>query len=192
MGHHQHGHAAVCQGPHDGEDLAHHLRVQGGGGLVEQQYLRVHGQSPGDGHTLLLAAGDLPGLGVDIGGHAHLLQVIHGALLSIHLVLLEHLHLAYHTVFQHGHVVEQVEGLEHHTHPGTVLGGVDAPARHIVSVVEDLAGGGRLQQIDAPQQRGLAGAGGADNGDDVALVHGKVNISQHFVLAKCLGEVPDL
>ena len=42
------------------------IGVQSAGGLVTQQYLRVGGQSPGNGNALLLAAGELgwvcPGL----------------------------------------------------------------------------------------------------------------------------------
>ena len=75
MGDHQHGHAVLRQRLHDAQHLAHHFRVQRGGGLVEQQHLRVHGQGAGDGHPLLLAAGDLPGLGIDVGGHTHLFQI---------------------------------------------------------------------------------------------------------------------
>ena len=48
---------------HDGEHLADHFGVQGRGRLVEEQHLRVHGQGAGDGHALLLAAGELPGAG---------------------------------------------------------------------------------------------------------------------------------
>ena len=155
----------------------------------ETQDFRVHGQGPGDGHPLLLAAGDLPGLGVDIGGHAHLFQIVHGAPAGVLPVLLQDLHLAHHAVFQHGHVVEQVEGLEHHAHVRAVVGGVDAPAGHVLTVIEDLPGGGRLQQVDAPQQGGLAGAGGSDDGDDISLVHSKVNVPQYLVGAEGLGKV---
>ena len=178
--------------PHDLQHLAYHLRVQGGGGLVEQQHLRVHGQGPGDGHPLLLAAGDLPWLGVDVGGHAHLFQIAQGAPAGVLLVLLQHLHLAHHAVFQHGHVIEQVKGLKHHTHMGAVGGGVDAPARHVLPVVQDLPGGGGLQQVDAPQQGGLAGAGGADDAGDVSPGYREVDVPQHFVAAERFGQVVDL
>ena len=40
------------------------LGVQGRGGLVAEEQLRVRGQGPGDGDALLLAAGELGGIGV--------------------------------------------------------------------------------------------------------------------------------
>ena len=75
---------------------------------------------------------------------------------------------------------------------GAVLRGIDAPARHVGTVVEDLAAAGGLQQVDTPQQRGLAGAGSADDGNNVALLDGEVNIPQNLMGAKGLAEVTDL
>ena len=75
---------------------------------------------------------------------------------------------------------------------GAVLRGIDAPARHVGTVVEDLAAAGGLQQVDTPQQRGLAGAGSADDGNNVALLDSKVNIPQNLMGAEGLAEVTDL
>ena len=176
VGDDQHGHALLGQLLHDGEDLAHHFRVQGGGGFIEEQHFRVHSQGPGDGHPLLLAAGYLPGLGVDVGGHAHLVQVFHGGSSGLFFIALQDLDLAHHTVFQYGHVVEEVEGLEYHAHMGPVFRLVDTPAYYILAVVKDLSGGGSFQQVDTAQERTLAGAGSTDDGGHVAGVDGKINI----------------
>ena len=192
MSHHQHGHALLGQVLHDGEDFSHHLRVQGGGGFVEQQHLRLHGQGPGNGHPLLLAAGDLPGLGLDVRRHAHLFQILHGPLPGGLLVLFQYLDLPDHAIFQHGHVVEQVEGLEHHAHMGAVLGGIDLGTGDVLAAVEDLAAGGGLQQVDAPQQGALAGAGGTNDAGDIAFFHGEIDVPQHFVAAEGLAQMPDL
>ena len=43
------------------------------------------------------------------------------ALSGLILAALQHLDLAHHAVFQHGHIVEQVEGLEHHAHVAAVF-----------------------------------------------------------------------
>ena len=43
----------------DVEDLAHHLRVEGGGDLVEEEDLGVHHEGAHDGDALALAAGEL-------------------------------------------------------------------------------------------------------------------------------------
>src|SRR6266540_7196595 len=39
VAHHQHGHAAALELAHDVEDAAHELRIERGGGLVEQHHL---------------------------------------------------------------------------------------------------------------------------------------------------------
>ena len=59
MGDDDHGHAVLGERLHDVQHLADHLGVEGAGGLVEEHDLRVHAQGPDDGHTLLLAAGEL-------------------------------------------------------------------------------------------------------------------------------------
>ena len=51
-----HRHARLGQLADDVEHLGHELRVEGGGDLVEQQQVRLHGQRADDGHALLLAA----------------------------------------------------------------------------------------------------------------------------------------
>ena len=43
-------------------------------GSSKQKHVRLHGQSPGDGHPLLLAAGELVGIVARPVGQAHLLQ----------------------------------------------------------------------------------------------------------------------
>ena len=47
---------------HDVEDVADQLRVERRGRLVEEHQLRLHRQRAGDGHALLLAAGELRGV----------------------------------------------------------------------------------------------------------------------------------
>ena len=188
----EHGHALVGKTLHDGEDLADHLGVERARRFVEQEDLRVHGQRAGDGHALLLAAGELAGLGVDIGGHADLFKIAHGLLVRLVFAAAENLHLADHAVFEDGHVVEEIEGLEDHADVGAVFGGVDALAGDVFAVVEDLAARRGLEQVDAAQERRFAGAGGADDGDDVALADGKVDIAQDLVRAEGLAQVPDL
>ena len=59
MGHAQHGHAFMGKFDHDIEHLIDHFRIERGGRLVEQHDLRLHGERSGDGHALLLAAGQL-------------------------------------------------------------------------------------------------------------------------------------
>ena len=192
MGDHDHGGALPGQVPHNGKHLAHHFRVQGGGGLIKEQKLRIHGQGPGYGHPLLLAAGDLPGPGVDIGSHAHLFQVLHGPLFRLCPAFFQHLRLAHHAVFQHGHIGKQIKGLKHHSHMGPVLRSPDALAVYLLPMKENVPGGGGLQQVHAPQEGGLTGAGGADDAGHIPLVHREINVPEHLVAAKGFGQVVHL
>ena len=109
MRHDEHGHALVRKILHDGEHLADHFRVKGARRLVEQKHLRVHGKCARNGDTLLLAAGELTRLGVDVGRHADLFEIPHGLLLRLGLTAAKHLHLADHAVFQDGHIIEQIK-----------------------------------------------------------------------------------
>ena len=51
---------------HHVEHLADQLRVERRGGLVEEHELRLHGQGAGDGDALLLPAGELRRVGVQL------------------------------------------------------------------------------------------------------------------------------
>ena len=83
VGHDDHGHTFLCQLLHDVQDLADHLRVQGGGRLVEEHELGLHGQGANDGDALLLAAGELVGVGVGLLHQVHALQQLHGQLVGL-------------------------------------------------------------------------------------------------------------
>ena len=74
MGHDDHGGAAAGQVLDDVEDLADQLRVERRGGLVEEQHLGLQGERAGDGDALLLAAGELPRVGVRLLGQPDPLQ----------------------------------------------------------------------------------------------------------------------
>ena len=158
MGNDDHGHALFCQRLDNLQYLADHLRVQRGCGLIEQQQLRLHAERPGNGYTLLLAAGQLCRSGVDVSAHAHLFQIFFRGLLRLCLILfVDDLH-ADHAVFQHVHVGKQVEGLEYHTYFGTELVLILRFVGNLFSLEHDLAAGGFLQHIDTAEQCGFTGS----------------------------------
>ena len=59
--------------------------------------------------------------------------------------------------------------LEDHAHLLAQLVDVDLFLRDIDAVEQDRSARRRLQQVQAAQERALAGAGGADGRDDIAL-----------------------
>ncbi len=70
MGDHAHGHSFAGQIGHDIQHFTDHLRVKGRCGLVKEHDLRRHGKAPGNGHPLLLAAGELGRICVCLVGEA--------------------------------------------------------------------------------------------------------------------------
>ena len=183
MGHHHHGHAGLRQLLHDLQYLAHHLGVEGGGGLVEQHDLRLHGQRPDDGHALLLSAGQLGGPVVGTVGQAHALQEGHGLLLGLRPGLLLDLAGGHGQVVQHRLVGKQVEVLEHHAHLLAVQGQIHLFAGDVHAVEDDRAGRGLFQQVQASQECALAAAGRPDDGHHVALADVRGHAVQRLDIA---------
>ena len=177
VGDHQHGDAGVGQLLHQFQNLAHHFGVEGAGGLVEQDHVRVHGKGTGNGNALLLAAGKALGVGVGLVGQAHAGQQLIGLVGNGLLILELEQGGGQLKVFLHGQVGEEVEVLEHHAH--LLAHSVDVGFIHLGALKFDAAGGGDLQPVQAAQEGGLAAAGGADQADHVAAVDVDINALQH-------------
>ena len=78
MGDDDHGGLSVGEVAQDTEDFAGQLRVEGAGGLIEAEDVRVERQRAGDGHPLLLTAGELVGVVACPLRQAHLGQQVTG------------------------------------------------------------------------------------------------------------------
>ena len=195
MGHHQHGHALLRQLPHDGKHLVGELRIQRGGGLVEEDDLRPGGKRPGNGHPLLLAAGELAGIIAAPVRHAHLGEHLHPQLLRLGLWDLPDHDQAFRHILQGGLVEKKIIVLKDKGGLLPELG--DLPlggAIHLQRLpVEDHGPPvGPLQKVDAPQQRGLAGAAWPQNGNDIPLLHGKAHALEDLGPAKGFVDITEL
>ncbi len=62
--HDDHRHVLVGKRADHAQHLAGQKRIERGGRLVEKEDFRLHRQRAGDGHALLLPAGELIGVGV--------------------------------------------------------------------------------------------------------------------------------
>ena len=154
VGHHQHGGALLVQ---LGEQL-HHLqsvlRVEVTRRLVGKNQLRVHHHSTGDGHALLLSAGELLGevVGAMRDGHAaqHLLHALLPLFLRYTEIGQRQLH-----VFLHVQLVNQVEALEHKAYLTLAHSRALALLQraHLLSVEPIPAGSGIVEQAQDVQQR---------------------------------------
>ena len=137
------------------------LQVQGAQGFVQQEHLRLVDQRPGDGHPLLLSAGEGVHVALAIAPQVHQLQ--HGFYPAADLCLGHLFQLqAKGDVVKYVQVGEQGVFLEHRVHPALVRGQLgDVPA-----LEEHLPGGGGFKPADDPQGGGFAAARGPQQGDE--------------------------
>ena len=202
MGDDDHGGLLLRQVADDPQHFSRQLRVQGGGGLVKAQNVRMQRQSPGNGHPLLLAAGELVGIVARPVGKTHLGQQLPSGGLNVRLTLAATLlcqQLPGQCDVLQGRVLgEQVEVLEHKAEVEALgadllflLGGrVRSVKNHIV-----VDGNGStircFQKVQTPQQRGFAAAGGPDDGEGLPLFQGKADVIEYFGGAEMLFDVVD-
>nr|GEU28124.1 hypothetical protein [Tanacetum cinerariifolium] len=136
--------------------------------FVHQQHLRFHGQRAGDAHPLLHAARDFVRALRFRRRQPHQCQSGHGALaqLRFRFRLAEHAFDAEMDVFVAGEPRQQRMVLEHHRALRRRSGDFAAGAQqHAVA--------GEQQPGDEVQQRRLAAARVADQGDEFSLAHGE-------------------
>ena len=153
-------------------------RVERAGGLVAQKHLGIGGQRPGNGHALLLAAGQLRRIGVRLVGQPDDLQQLLDALVGLGLGHAGDLQRIA-DVARDGLLHQQVELLKDHAH--ALAHGAQVLLVHrqnVLSVDEDAALGRRVQAVDAADQRGLARAAHADDAVNIALAYGQTHVVQ--------------
>ena len=92
-------------------------------------------------------------------------------------------------VFEHVHVVEQVELLEHHAHAAAVQVDIDLSVYEVRALEVDGAARRVLQHVQAAQKGAFAAARRPDDGDLFALLDLIGDIVQHGQLAELFGEV---
>ena len=171
------------------------MAVQVAGGLVSQDDSGLGDQRPGDGHPLLLAAGEVAGIA---GQLALQIQKAHD-LPEEGLVLL----LAVQTdgeddVLIGSEVGDQVVILKDETDPLAAEDGEVLVPKVLQLEVVHLHGaaGGPVQPAQHVQQGGLAGAGGADDGHELPRLYGQGDVVQGLhqagVLTILLGQVGGL
>ena len=159
-------------------------QIQGAQRLVQQQDLGLVDQGPGDGHPLLLAAGELGDLSVLKAPEADDVQHLLDPPVDLHGVKLG-------DAQAEGNVVVDVQMGEE----GVALeDGVDLPAvgRQIVdllTVKQHLARRRRQKSADDPQGRGLAAARGPQQRQKFMVVDVEIDAVQHRLPVKFHGQI---
>ena len=151
-------------------DLNARLTVQRAGGLVGQQDVGVVDEGAGDGHALHLAAGHLGGVLVELVAEADLLERLGGPAAPLGPRNAGdgqgQLHIGQHRLMR-----DEVVALEHEA-DGVVAVGVPVAVGVLFggdAVDDEVAAVIAVQAADDVQQRGLAGAAGAEDGDEFAV-----------------------
>ena len=165
------------------EDRLRGVRVKGAGGLVAQEVFRPRRQGAGNGHALLLTAGELRGVGLCAVGQTDEFEQFLSA--RLRLVALDARDLEREAdVAQHRALLEQVEALEDHADVLPRLEQIaSAELRHVAPVDAHRAGGRPLEEVDAAHERALSGAAQADNAEDLPVLDAQVHIPQRVDVA---------
>lgn len=160
----------VLQGLEFQLHLLAQLCVQGTEGFVEQQHPGAADQSPGEGDPLTLAAGELCGTSGAVALQADPGERRAGLPQPLGLGHLADLQ-GVGDVLLHRHVREEGVVLE----DGVDVAFEGGEAGDVLPGEFDPSLGGRLETGDQPQHRGLARAGGAEHGEELAVAHGQVD-----------------
>jgi len=174
---------------HHDQHLADELGVERRGDLVEEHDVRIHHQSPGDRHSLLLPARELVREPVRLLLEPDALEKAAGARLGLRTPLLADATRGEREVVDHAQVRKQVELLKDDSDALPNGRNVDALARDLVSLEEDSSRIDRLEQVDAAQKRALAAAARADDDEDFARSHLQVDAVENEEVAEALANV---
>ena len=192
VGHEQHRLLGLfVQSPQPAPQLDAHLRIERTERFVEQEHARVDRQCTRQRDTLLLPARQLVGIAVAVFGQLHQRQQLVDPPADGRLVGTTRPRTAAQAerhVAGDVHVLEERVMLEDEAdvafaqaQPGRVV-----VAEHHVAAV-------RVQQpCDDPQQRGLAGAGGAEQRDEFSRCDVQVDVVQRRDAGVVLGELSDV
>ena len=151
----------------------------------------MQGQRTGNGHALLLAAGELVGVMVCPVRQTHLSQKLQSGGFDIGFAFaasfLGQQFSGQRDILEGGVLGEQVEVLEYQAEMETLgpdllfllRGGVSSVKDHI-SIDGDDAAVGFFQKIQAPQQGSLTAAGGTDDGQGLSFFQRKTDVVEHL------------
>ena len=184
MGYNDHGKPFVCQVSHNLQNLTYHLWIQCRCRLIKEQDFRFHSKCSCNCHTLLLTAGKLFRLSINIWCHSNLFQIIQCFFLSLFFTFFQDLFLTDGTVFQGSHIVKQVKVLENHSYLGTILRDIYIFTGNVCSMIIYLTARGCFQHIQAAKQSGFTGTGGSDNTGYITSAYREVDVAQNLITSK--------
>ena len=176
MAHVEHGNGQLpVQGLQPGQDLRLACLIQGCQGLVQQQQGGIYRQSPGNGHPLLLAAGQMVRLPVQQAFQA---QQLHCPVQGRPAAILWQTAQAVFDIAPHVQVGKQAGLLEHVTQGTAMRRQEDLLVLPQSMAYLQMAPGLRLQAGNGPQQGGLATARRAEQGGNAPRRQVEVHVQR--------------
>src|SRR5262249_32843272 len=151
------------------EHLADELRIERRGRLVEKDRLRLHRQRSRYGHALLLAAGELRRVSVELFPQSYLDEQRFGLLPRVGTRRVFHVHRTLHHVLQRRAMRKKIKALKHHADFAANRMDRLALAVHRLAIDRHLTLVVALEAVDATKQCGLARPRGADDAYDLAF-----------------------
>ena len=187
----QHRHASRRELADHVENLRDELRVERARDLVQEEKLRLHREGARDRDALLLAAREPVGVLVPLVREPEALEQAGRVRLRLGARQPPRLARRERHVLEHRHVGEEVERLEDDPDPAAHDVDIDPARGDLLAADDDPAGRDRLEQVDATEERRLAGPGGADQADDLVLGQHEVDPAEHLELAERLVDALD-
>ena len=194
-----HRHASLGQPADHGKHLRDELRIESGGGLVEQHEPGRDRQRARDRHALLLPSRQAVRHVMSMMRQPNGGQEFHAARLHEFQGLAVDLDRRLTDILEGREVLEQIELLKHHADagPGSLPRDVTRRSEHAVDprvadmspVHGDLTAIERLEVIDEAQQRALPRAARTHDRHDFAAIHGEVQAAEHVAVAIRLPDV---
>ena len=176
----------IVQPPQPTAQVFPHLGVERPERFIQEQHARLRGQGAGQGHALPLAAGELRRVAPFQLFQLHQRQQLAHPRRDLGVLPAPDAQ-AEGDVLEDRHVTEQGVMLEHEADVA-VAGRLRG---HLVVVGQDGAAVGVFQPGDDAQERGLARAGRAEQGQERAGGHVEAHVVQGDELAEALGQVAD-
>jgi len=175
MGDHDDSHAELgLQLAQESKDRFAGGGIQIAGGLVGEKNLRAIDESAGDGHALLLAAGEFGGAVAKTMCEANALEGFADTRWALGPIHFGEAKWEFDILFE-GHAREEVERLEDHADGVAAIAGefYRGKSRDVLTMRGDRTGCGAIQAGDEIEERGFAGAGGAEECEELVVGNGE-------------------
>ncbi len=172
---HDDGHAELgLQFAEEREDGFASGGIEIAGGFIGEKNFRAIDERAGDGDALLFAARKFGGAMAEAMGEADTFEGFADAGGTLGAIDLGEAKREF-DIFLEGHARKEIEGLEDHADGGAAIAGkIEGGERgDVLTEGQDGAGGGAVEPGDEIEERGFAGAGGAEEGEEFVLRDGK-------------------